>query len=631
MPADDAPAPDARSGSPAEEYGARLARWAAEDARLGGRADRLAGVRLGTFLVGGALALWIMVERPTWWPALVVPVAVFAVAVVLHHRAAVEARRARALHGHYARGVDRLEERWPGTGPDGAALLADEDRFGHDLDLFGTGSLFQRLATCATSLGHDRLADQLTRPATRDEILARQAAVAELAPDLALREELAVLAASPDDAGASSVGRDAPPVARARAASSPLPVRPDALAAWGADTTETPRAGLVRGTSWVLGGLGVVAAVGWATSTLPVWTLSLVVLLDLGFGRLVGGLLGRQGADVVRAGAGLEWLAGLLRHLEDGGHEAPALRELRARLESEGALPSQRVGELVRLVDGLEASRRNAFYALFAFLTQAPVRTALALDDWRRAHGPRVAEWLDVAGRFEALVALATYAYERPQDVVPEVVEGAPRFRATGLGHPLIPDERCVRNDLRLDDGLRLVLLSGSNMSGKSTLLRAVGLNLCLARAGAPVKATSLELTPLALAASIRIEDNLREGTSHFYAEIKRLRLIDEMIDGDVPVLYLLDEVLHGTNSDDRLAGTDAVIRKFVARGALGMVTTHDLALAAIADELGEVARNVHLEDSLVDGEMTFDYTLRDGVVTRGNALPLMRSLGLDV
>jgi DNA mismatch repair ATPase MutS len=196
----------------------------------------------------------------------------------------------------------------------------------------------------------------------------------------------------------------------------------------------------------------------------------------------------------------------------------------------------------------------------------------------------------------------------------------------------LIPETRNVRTDLKLSDEERRVLIvSGSNMSGKSTLLRTVGINTVLALAGAPIRARRLRLTPLQVGASIRIQDSLQAGASRFYAEITRLRQIVELTEGELPVLFLLDEILHGTNSHDRRIGAEGVVRGLIERGAIGLITTHDLALARIAEELAPRAANVHFEDHLEEGKMTFDYRLRPGVVERSNALELMRSVGLEV
>jgi DNA mismatch repair ATPase MutS len=210
-------------------------------------------------------------------------------------------------------------------------------------------------------------------------------------------------------------------------------------------------------------------------------------------------------------------------------------------------------------------------------------------------------------------------------------VEGGARFEGEGVGHPLLPRQRCVRNDLRLGGELRLLIVSGSNMSGKSTLLRSVGTNALLALAGAPVCARRLHLSPLAIGASIRIQDSLEAGSSRFYAEITRIRHLVEQASQGRPLLFLLDEILAGTNSHDRRIGAEAVVRGFVERGAVGLVTTHDLALARIADDLSPRAANVHFEDQLLEGRMCFDFHLRPGVVQKSNALALMRAVGLDV
>jgi DNA mismatch repair ATPase MutS len=231
----------------------------------------------------------------------------------------------------------------------------------------------------------------------------------------------------------------------------------------------------------------------------------------------------------------------------------------------------------------------------------------------------------------EALSALASYAYEHPDDPFPEFTGDTPWFDGQALGHPLLPEIRSVRNDVRLGAGLRVLIVSGSNMSGKSTLLRTVGTNTVLAMAGAPVRARSLRLSPLAVGASIRVMDSIQGGSSRFYAEITRLRHLVDMTRGPLPLLFLLDELLHGTNSHDRRIGAEAVVRTLVDRGAIGLITTHDLALVHIAEALAPRGANVHFEDHLENGRISFDYRMREGVVEKSNALELMRSIGLDV
>ncbi|RIK89356.1 MAG: DNA mismatch repair protein MutS, partial [Proteobacteria bacterium] len=326
----------------------------------------------------------------------------------------------------------------------------------------------------------------------------------------------------------------------------------------------------------------------------------------------------------------LALLARLLAVLEQAELRTPRLAALRAQVATEGVAASRRIRRLGRLVELLDA-RRNQFFAPLGAILLFTTQVALAVDAWRAQCGPRLRAWLGAVAELEALASLATHAYEHPSDVFPELADGAPRFEAEGAGHPLLPEERCVRNDVRLGAEPAVLLVSGSNMSGKSTLLRTVGVAAVLAQAGAPVRARRLALSPLAIGASLRIFDSLQAGHSHFYAEIRRLHAVVALTAGPRPVCFLLDEILHGTNSHDRRIGAEAVVRTLVARGAIGLVTTHDLALARIADELAPRAANVHFEDQIVGGRMSFDYRMRPGVVTRSNALELMRAVGLEV
>jgi DNA mismatch repair ATPase MutS len=340
---------------------------------------------------------------------------------------------------------------------------------------------------------------------------------------------------------------------------------------------------------------------------------------------------------------------GLLVHamacLEREKFQAPLLRELQQSLSVEGERPSRRVARLRRLVDWLDA-RRNQFMALLLAPLQWTTQLALAIEAWRRVDGPAVGRWMEAVGTLDALIALATFAFEHPDYPFPDIRDvtdgGAgelpvdlpvdfPILEAQGLGHPLLPARRRVVNDVALGGARRLMIVSGSNMSGKSTLLRSVGTNVVLALAGAPVCARALTLSPVQIGATLRINDSLQEGKSRFYAELTRLKQIVDRAGTQPPLLFLLDEILHGTNSHDRRIGAEAVLRGLVARGAIGLVTTHDLALTEVADALGPRAINVHFEDHLEDGVMTFDYQMKPGVVRKSNALALMRAVGLDV
>jgi len=256
---------------------------------------------------------------------------------------------------------------------------------------------------------------------------------------------------------------------------------------------------------------------------------------------------------------------------------------------------------------------------------------AFAIEKWRSSCGPSIGPWLKTVGEFEALCALAGFAYEHPDDPFPEIADGSLVFEAQDLRHPLVPVSQCVPNSVRLEKDLQLMVVSGSNMSGKSTLLRTVGINTVLALAGAPVRARRMRLSPVGIGTTLRIQDSLQAGTSRFYAEIQRIHHIMELTRGRLPVLFLLDEILHGTNSHDRAVGAEAIVKGLIDRGAIGLVTTHDLALAKVADSLSPRAENVHFEDNMVDGKTVFDYRMGPGVVNKSNALALMRAVGLDV
>jgi DNA mismatch repair ATPase MutS len=289
----------------------------------------------------------------------------------------------------------------------------------------------------------------------------------------------------------------------------------------------------------------------------------------------------------------------------------------------------------VRLVE-MHDWQHNVMFAPIGLLLLWGTHLAWAIEAWRRTHGPAVEAWLASVGELEALSSLSAYAYEHPDDPYPSVIAAAAGpaaalFEADALGHPLLAAAQMVRNDVRLGRDTRVLVVSGSNMSGKSTLLRTVGINAVLAQMGAPVRAASLRLSPLRIGATLRVQDSLQEGRSRFYAEITRVRELADVARGDVPLLFLLDELFHGTNSHDRLAGATGVLRDLIAHGAIGLVTTHDMALAAMADALGGTAANVHFEDWFDGADMRFDYRMKPGPVTRSNALALMRAVGLDV
>ena len=592
---------------PAQEYHSRLENHQlARD--LWQRRHRVAGnARLATGLAAVAIAgVSIGVSWISPWWLLIPGIAFVGLAIYLSR---VEGALDAATRGvtYYERALARVENRWIGGGNQGERFRDPKHLYSDDLDVFGRGSLFELLSTCRTAAGERFLAGWLLAPGELAEVTARQAAVQELRPMVDLREDLAVM------------GEEI------RAAADDQAVRK-----WG----ELPSINFFSGARWIAPILAAAAFVTFVlfiiekTSLIP---FLIVALLELAFSLAVREPVRRVFVSVETPAHELELLALLLKRLESETFSSPALVRLRGLLTADGKPASRHIERLTKLVHHFDSARNQFFRAIAAPLVWMP-QFAMAIENWRRSFGPHIGEWMAAVGEFEALCSLACFAYERPSAVFPELIENEERrFAADALAHPLIPPQEAVANDVALGGDVRLWIVSGSNMSGKSTLLRAIGLNTALAWAGAPVTASRLRVSRLLIGASLRSNDSLADHRSRFYAEISRLREIADLAREGKPTLFLLDELLSGTNSHDRRIGAEALIRSLVQRGAIGLVTTHDLALAEIVPSFNGAATNVHFEDHLEGGEIRFDYNLRPGVVTRSNALALMRAVGLEV
>jgi hypothetical protein len=549
------------------------------------------------------------------------PAAAFATLFIIHERLLRVAEQRRRSIRYFERALDRLEGKWAGQGEAGDRFLDPAHPYARDLDLFGKGSLFELLCTARTQVGVETLAEWLLYPADPDTVRSRQLAVDDLRSQVDWREELAVVA---DEARSG--------------------VHATALAAWGeaAPLLASRRLRILTTALALLGVPGLVAFLAYSLYMLGIVHLSeRMAVLSRDFFVLVLFINGtflfkqRRRVDLVVAAAEeaaheLKLLSEVLLRIERQSFRAPLLIALRASLDVEGEPISKRLKRLSRLIDHLDDREHLLIRLIEPFLLWT-LRWATLVDEWRRHSGPAVRRWLASTGGIEALCSLASHAFEHPADPFPEFRSESPWLEAEAIGHPLLDENRVVRNDVRIGRALRLLVVSGSNMSGKSTLLRTLGVNAVLAQAGAPVRAKRLMLSPLAVGASIRIIDSLQGGISRFYAEILRIRQILDLTGGPLPVLFLVDEFLHGTNSHDRRIGAEALARGLVDRGAIGLITTHDLALADIVEVLGPQAANVHFEDHLDDGHMTFDYRMRPGIVRKSNAIELMRSVGLEI
>jgi hypothetical protein len=590
---------------PVEEYKRRLAERRARSAALYRRHIRFGNARLGVALAA-ALVAWLAFRGnalTAWWLA---PLALgFATLVFLHDgvlRARVKCERSVKF---FERGLGRIEDRWVGQGSAGEKFADPSHAYAQELDLFGKGSLFEYLSIARTEAGENTLADWLKAPAEPEEIRARQRAVSELQNRVDLREAMAVLAED----------------VRAR-------VHAGALAKWGAEPILLDSGAARIWAAALAVGMIAAAAAAFAYGIPEIFLFAAAVVAGFAvrYRKRVVQVAGR----VDEAARDLELLAAVLKLVERESFRSPKLVEVTRMLEVEGRPASWQIARLRRFVELLDQRDHVAVRAIGPLVLWT-TQLAFAVEAWRKRSGPAIARWLEAVGEIEALNSLAGYSYEHPEDPFPVLREEGVWFDGEGMRHPLLAAGRAVANDVRLGGGLRLLIVSGSNMSGKSTLLRTVGLNVVLALAGAPVRARRLCLTPVAVGASIQVRDSLLEGQSRFYAQIVRLRRIVDLSLGPLPVLFLLDELLHGTHSHDRRIGAEAILRGLVERGAVGLITTHDLALAEIAEALGERAANVHFEDRMEAGVMKFDYRLRPGKVQKSNALELMRSIGLEV
>lgn len=534
--------------------------------------------------------------------------AVFAVLVVVHRRIAAALALARRGARHHTDALGRLKERFEDAARRGASFGEDAHPYARDLDLFGEGGVFERMNQARTRPGEQWLAHMLMTPTDAATARARQDAVREWEAAPAFRESVALCGS--DGVAAVDMG---------------------VLHRWVARPDGWPQGAAVWHLAALVPGAAGVTALGlWAFSDAPLWWAGVAAAVNMLILRALQPRLEPTLGALHRPGAHLRALSGVMETLQGHPLEAPRNRACRDALkDADGRNASDSVRDLARRVELLEW-RFNQFFLPFGILMLWDIHCTLRVEAWRKRNGPRVRAWVEATAELEALCSLGTYAFENPAHTYPTLREGPPHVDADALAHPLLPSARAVGNDVRLVSPVRLLLVSGSNMSGKSTLLRAVGLNTVLAMAGTRVRASRMEVAPVALGCTMRVEDSLQAGRSRFMAELLRLRQVAELAQRG-PMLFLLDEILHGTNSHDRLAGGEAFLRSLLGHGAAGLCTTHDLALARATEGLGEAAVNVHFRDDVKDGVMAFDHVMRAGVVDRSNALELMRMLGLEV
>lgn len=598
---------DNSSEIPRSEYSARLEKREQQLADIRTLHGRL-WMYLALLVSAGVAFLYVSVSLHLASPVWNVIPATMAVSIV--HSLTKDTQkhsRVQRIARFYALGVARLNHQWQGTGIDGAEFKPSDHLFASDLDLFGPGSLFEFLCTARTEVGRATLASWLLNPAECKEAMERQDAGAELRDHLDLREAWASVAGY----GLNLVGSSA---LKAWANA-----RPVAFPSWARALAVFLPICLIG--SLICAHLGVFGHYWFGAVAVPAILQALLATALFKKVRLV--------TNLVVPASDLALLAPLLRCMEENRFQSGLLKSIQSHLSCSSGRPSKKI-RILRTLEWLTGLRKLEYFAMAASLILWGTNLAILIEDWRQRNGAKLTQWLDSLGQFEALLCFARYSYENPDHIFPILKpDTGPLFDAEGLGHPLLDRRACVKCDVRLTPaGTHLVMVSGSNMSGKSTLLRSVGISAVLALAGAPIRARRVAISSLQIGCSIAVHDSMLKGKSKFYAEVERLKSI-LALSRSQNLLFLLDELLSGTNSHDRYLGAKAVVEQLVLNGGLGLVTTHDLALTEIVGSMDCRAINVHFEEQYKDGAMSFDYVMRSGVLTRSNGLIVMASLGL--
>jgi hypothetical protein len=596
------------------ERGALHARHRDQERR---RSMVLARFRLATFLGGAASFVWWTGFSGGMTAALLTGtlLLVFAVLVVVHARVEERAAWCEAMRAVNARGIAAIERTWDdlpdAPAPSGVDVASHP--YAIDLDLFGRASLFQLLGPASTNAGTQTLGQWILDPAPPPQVQERQVAVAELAPLDDFRERLAAFGLVGVDARGESLasffewaGSTAPPLPAYRAMQATVY--------------------LILGVAWPF--LLLHATGAWPNG---VWAVPLLAGMILSFLTA-----GRVSHAFDRAGAGertLRRYAGIFHLIEARPFSSACLVGLQERLAVSGRPASSVMRSLDRILSFADLRRGAALLHFpIQLLTLWDFHCLFAVERWRRTSGPRARGWFTAAGELDALACLARLHRDNPDWTFPTIHQDRV-YTASALGHPLIDASRRVANDVQVGPPGTVLLITGSNMSGKSTLLRALGLNALLAQSGAPVCAASLSLPYCDVQTSIRITDSLERGVSYFMAALARLKAVVDAAErepGDRVLFYLLDEILQGTNSAERSTAVQAVARHLLDAGAIGAMTTHDLNIAS-EEPLQSAAQLVHFSEVIDErGEMRFDYTLRQGLATSRNAIRLMKLIGID-
>ncbi len=595
---------------PKEQYEKRRTYYARRLEELTQTINRLSNVRLALFLIGCAVAVFLyMTQRSSMGFSMLLFTAIsFLGLVVWHQKFKTKQNYIKVLYELYDQALQRLVGEWKAFPDTGEDFKDPAHPYSEDLDLFGASSLFQWINTAKTYRGRKKLKASLTElPAEGGAIRKKQDAIKELALNLAWRHRF---------------------MAEARTTTRALN-SPTQIIEW-AKTYDG---------NYLRPGLIILAR------ALPIITLTFVVLYFMttwvSYGYPLAGfliqamilLVGKQRGKALEAvynyKDNIKIYEKMLERFEKRTFKAEYLQDLKKRLyDRDGKAAFHQIRKLSGLTDMI-SNRSNSMFLVVNIFTLWDIQCMIALEAWKEKSGRYLGLWVDTIAELEGLASLAIIHYDHPEWVFPEIVSDNSGPSADKMGHPLLVST--TFNDITIDKRASILLITGSNMSGKSTLLRTVGVNMVLAYAGAPVCAKRFSCSMMQIYSCMRVSDNLSENISSFYAELLRIKQIVIASKTERKLFFLLDEIFKGTNSQDRHAGAKVLIRQLSKSGAMGMVSTHDLELGALEHESERKIRNYHFREFYKYDEIHFDYKLRPGISTTRNAMYLIKMAGIDV
>ncbi|MBD8040846.1 hypothetical protein H9625_10450 [Phocaeicola sp. Sa1CVN1] len=482
--------------------------------------------------------------------------------------------------------------------------------YSYDLDLFGRKSLFQALGRTCTHIGKQTLATWMQHHLTEKiAIETRQESIRDMSRRMEFREAFRVT-------GSINRGADSDE---------------EEISRWSRTPSVLQHLWWVKLCLWAVPGINILLL---ALGLLNILSLSWFGMMFTVFVILSFGLIQRVTLIQESYGKKLKTLnryARLITLAKGETWQAPALRQLTDKLDIDGHSPAEALTQLSKELDRLDLRNNQLLYVILEGSMFFQLRQIVRIERWKARYGKYLMDWLEAVGELDALCSLGTFAYNHPAYTYPTITNQPFCFLARNMGHPLMPEAQCVKNDATIPSRPYFLIITGANMAGKSTYLRTIGVNYLLACMGCPVCCESLTLYPAQLITSLRTTDSLSDNESYFFAELKRLKRIIDLLDEGQELFIILDEILKGTNSADKQKGSLDLIRQFMRLKADGIIATHDLLLGTLADQFPEYIRNYCFEADIKDNELTFSYRLREGVAQNMNACFLMRKMGITI